>query len=57
MCSFVQSPEGKLYKKPKFHPLPIEKAAPKPLVTDLSAHRNKAAYKNPKYFQLPKKKD
>ena len=33
----------------------LEKAVPKPLSTDPTAHQNKAAYQTPKYFELPKK--
>ena len=35
----------------------LEKAAPKPLSTDPTAHQSKAAYQTPKYFELPKKND
>ena len=44
MCSFAKA-------------LLLEKAAPKPLSTDPTAHQNKAAYQTPKYFELPKKND
>ena len=44
-----------VYTKPQYHPLLLEKAAPKPLSTDLYENQNKAAYQTPKYFQLSKK--
>ena len=57
MCSIAKSPEAQRCKKPKCHPQLLWNAAFKPLSTNLSAHKNKAAYQTPKYFQLPNKND
>ena len=57
MCSFEKSPGAKLCKKLQYHILLLEQAAPKPLRTDPTIYKNKAAYQTPKYFQLSKKND
>ena len=60
MCRFANSQEAKRCKKLQLisllAPL-LEKAAPKPLSTDPSAHQNKAAYQTAKYFYLSKRYD
>ena len=57
MCSFAKSPEANLCKKLQYHTSLLEQAAPKPLRTDPTTNKNKAAYQTPKLFQLSKKND
>ena len=54
MCSLAKSPEAKLRKKLQYNSWLLEKAAPKPLSTDLSAHQNKAAYQTPSISRSPR---